>query len=170
MMMGLFLIPFLKTRILTDEDPEGFIPIDYLNGNYMIGEADDNRSVHSAQSNSSHEGWVSNPNLLAGNSAACRSALRDLAGGFGHTQDVLQSLKSALFNGIPVVKPLTSLWRTKNGKTECSNIAAVVAELEKEGPMIFAAVLELSTFTGHHAREKLNTAFDMLYDYASHHS
>ena len=30
-----------------EEDPDGFIPIDYLNGNYMIGEVDDNRSVHS---------------------------------------------------------------------------------------------------------------------------
>ena len=151
-----------------EEDPDGFIPIDYLNGNYMT-EVDDNRSVHSAQSNSSHDGWMNNPNLLAGNSAACRSALRELAGGFGHTQDVLQSLKSALFNAIPVVKPLTALYRTKNGKTECSNIAAVVAELEKERPIIFSAVLEVSTFTGHHAREKLNTAFDMLYDDSKNH-
>ena len=73
---------------------------------------------------------------------------------------ILQSLKAALFNGIPVVKNLTSYWRAKNGKTECSNIAAVVAELEKERPMIFSSVLEVANFTGHHAREKLNTAFD----------
>ena len=111
-----------------EEDPEGFIPI------YMNGEVDDNRSIHSAQSNSSQDGWMNNKNLMEGNYSECRSAMRYLSGGFGHTPDILASLKAALFNGIPVVKNLTSYWRTKNGKTECSNIAAVVAELEKERP------------------------------------
>ena len=106
---------------------------------------------------------------MENNYSQCRSAMRDLSGGFGHTQDILASLKAALFNGLPVCKNITSYWRTKNGKTECSNIAAVVAELEKERPLIFSAVLEVSTFTGHHAREKLNTAFDMLYDDSKNH-
>ena len=138
-----------------DLDQDGFIPIEL--------DPDENRSVRSAHS-SNKGSWMFDPDLMAGNYAASRSAMRDLSGGVIHTPDVLQSLTSTLFNGIPVVKNLTSYWRAKNGKTECSNIAAVVAELEKERSLIFSAVLEVANFTGHHAREKLTTAFDMLFD------
>ena len=145
-----------------DEDLDGFIPIE------VNGDADENHSIISAHSNTSPK-WATNPDIMANNYSYCRSAIRDLSGGFGHTQDILQSLKLILFNGIPVIKALTAFWRTKNGKTECTNIAAVVAEIEKERPLIFSAVLEVATFTGHHAREKLTTAFDMLYDDSKNH-
>ena len=46
-----------------EEDPDGFIPID------MSGEVDDNRSIHSALSTSSQDGWMNNKNLMTGNYA-----------------------------------------------------------------------------------------------------
>ena len=149
-----------------DVDQDGFVPI---NGHEQDGNLDDNQSIRSARStnsSSSHDGWLNNPNLPNGK-ILCRVAFCDARfsrGIWAHARCyVMQSLKAGLFNGIPVVKNLTSYWRAKNGKTECSNIAAVVAELEKERQLIFSAVLEVANFTGHHAREKLNTAFDMLF-------
>ena len=106
MMMGMILM------VMNHVDQDGFVPSPITctcNGHEQ--DLDDNRSIRSALSTSSPSslgGWLNNPNLLNGNYAASRSAMRDLAGGFGHTPDIMQSLKAGLFNGIPVVKNLTS--------------------------------------------------------------
>ncbi len=52
-----------------------------------------------------------------------------------------------MFSGIPIEKNLTNLYKKQNGKGDKgdnTNIAAIVADLEKERPDIITAILDVS--------------------------
>ena len=130
---------------------------------------DEIKSQHSSSSSTHEASWMLNADLHKGKFARSRTSYRLVSGALGMAADVMHSSISSMFNALPVVKALTNLWRTQNGKTECPNIAAVVAELEKERSFIITAILDVASSTGHLAREKLLTAFDMLFDYSKPH-
>jgi hypothetical protein len=152
-----------------DEDE----PIEGLRSHAAHDHEDDNMSIksaHSSSSSSQESSWMQNTDLLRGSHAKSHQAYRLLSGGLGVTTDIKQSSISSMFSALPIVKNLTNLWRTHNGKSECPNIAAVIAELEKERPLIFNAILDVTSSTGHLAREKILTASDMLHDGSKTHN
>ena len=140
----------------------------------------ENLSVRSARSNTSKSSssgsgsrasdcWTDNLNILEGNSAAAQRGLVGATGSSGNQADILVASKNRIFSGLPISGLITKLNKKQNGKGDNANIAAIVADLEKERPDIITAILDVTTTSGSQARDKLLTAFDMLFNLTKSH-
>ena len=108
--------------------------------NISVRSARSNRSENTSKSSSSgsraSECWADNPHIYEGNSAAAQRGLVGATGSSGNHADILVASKTRVFSGVPVSPLLTKLSKKQNGKGENSNIAAIVADLDKERPDI----------------------------------
>ena len=122
--------------------------------NISVRSALSNRSSKSSSSGSrASECWANNPHIYEGNSAAAQRGLVGATGSSGNHADILVASKTRVFSGVPVSPLLTKLSKKQNGKGENSNIAAIVADLEKERPDIITAILDVTTTSGSQARD-----------------
>ena len=91
---------------------------------------------------------MNNLSIYEGNSAAAQRGLVGATGSSGNHADILVTSKTRMFSGVPVSKLLTYLHKKQYGNGDNSNIAAIVADLEKERPDIITAILDVTTASG----------------------
>ena len=117
------------------------------------------KSVNSRSSSSGsepHDCWANNQHICDGNSAAAQRELAIAAHSSGNFSDILQASKACIFSGLPIERNLTRLYKKQNGKGDNTNIAAIVADLEKERSDIITAILDVTSTSGSTPKPETN--------------
>ena len=159
----------LFTNDLQEEIPEGPEEVEHEDGQWERLSVKSHNLKSSSSGSEPNDCWFTNPHLCDGNSAAAQRKLAIVAHSSGNISDILKASKTRMFVGVPIEKNLTKLHKKLNGKGDNTNIASIVADLEKERSDILSAILDVPSSSGPQARDKLLTAFDLLFGLTTSH-